>query len=142
MTNRKPSYGQNHQGTSASCTGPVRQRGMTLIGFIIVLAIGVFVAYIGMKIIPIYIDYYSVRQAMTSLQEEPGVENMSPARIRDLFFRKLYVSYVDDVKPENVTVLRQGGLRFRVAYEVREDVLGNMDVVATFDDTVPLTKPQ
>lgn len=133
---------QRRKRNAASPSGPVRQRGMTLIGFIIVLAIAVFVAYIGMKIVPIYLDYYSVRKAMTSLQQENGVENMSPARIRDLFFRKLYVSYVDDVKPENVSVLRQGGLRLRVAYEVRENVIGNMDVVATFDDTVPLTEPR
>ena len=40
------------------------QSGMTLIGFVIVLAVvGVFI-YMGMKLIPMYSEYYAVKQAL------------------------------------------------------------------------------
>ena len=40
------------------------QSGMTLIGFVVVLAVvGLFI-YVGMKVIPMYTEYYGVRQAM------------------------------------------------------------------------------
>ena len=69
------------------------QRGMTLISFIIVLAVvGVFV-YMGMKLIPMYSEYYAVKRALAALKADPGAANSDPARIRDLFFRKLYVSW-------------------------------------------------
>lgn len=115
-----------------------RQQGMTLIGFIIVLGLAIFVAYLGMKIVPIYIDYYSVVQAMDDLKEEPGIARKSPRQIRDLFFRKLYVSYADDIQQSDVSITRTGGLQFNVDYEVRESLIGNLDIVAKFDRTVVL----
>ena len=44
-----------------------RQHGMTLIGFLFVLAAALFVAYIGMKLVPVYLNHYSVVSAMKSL---------------------------------------------------------------------------
>ncbi len=34
-----------------------KQRGLTLIGFLFVLVLGLFFAYTGMKIIPSYLEY-------------------------------------------------------------------------------------
>ena len=31
---------------------------------------------------------------------------MDPAKIKDLFFRRLYISYAENVKPENVKLER------------------------------------
>lgn len=115
-----------------------KQRGLSLIGFILLLVLALFFAYIGMKIVPIYLNYYSVVSAMNGVAEEPGVEQMSPARIRDLLFRRLYVNYVEDVKPEHVRITRGSGLSLNVAYEVREPLIGNIDVVVKFDRTKQL----
>src|SRR3546814_2951629 len=78
------------------------QRGMTLLSFIIVLAVVGFAAYIGMKLFSMYSEYYSVRQALKGLQAEPGIAKQDPAKIKDLFFRRLHRSYSDNVKPEHV----------------------------------------
>lgn len=61
-----------------------------------------FFLYIGMKLFPMYQEYYAVRSAMKSLANEPGVGSMEPARIQDLFFKRLYINYSDNVKPANV----------------------------------------
>lgn len=115
-----------------------KQRGLSLVGFILLLVLALFFAYIGMKIVPIYLNYYSVASAMDGVAEEPGVESMSPARVRDLLFRRLYVNYVEDVKPEHVRIVRGNGLTLNVAYEVREPLIANMDVVVKFDRSVQL----
>lgn len=109
------------------------QSGMTLIGFIIALAVvGVFV-YMGMKTIPMYSEYYAVKQAMNGLAEEPGVAQMDSAKIRDLFFRRLYVSYAENVKTENVKLTRkEAGWLMVVNYEVRRPLIANLDVVGRF----------
>ena len=109
------------------------QRGMTLIGFIITLAVvGVFV-YMGMKTIPMYSEYYAVKQALNGLAQEPGVTGYDPAKIKDLFFRRLYISYADNVKPENVKVVRKdAGYVMTVDYEVRKELIANLDVVGKF----------
>lgn len=110
-----------------------KQRGMTLIGFIVVLAVaGVFV-YCGMKLFPMYSEFYSVKQALEGLAAEPGISNASPAKIRDLFFRRLYISYAENVEKKNVKIERdEGGYTIYVDYEVRKPLIGNLDVVGKF----------
>jgi hypothetical protein len=109
------------------------QRGMTLIGFIITLAVvGVFV-YMGMKTIPMYSEFYAVKQALNGLATEPGVTDKDPAKIKDLFFRRLYISYADNIKAEHVKVVRkEAGYLMTVEYEVRKPLIANLDVVGKF----------
>ncbi|KAF1687531.1 DUF4845 domain-containing protein [Pseudoxanthomonas broegbernensis] len=118
-----------------------KQGGLSLVGFLVVLAVVGFTAYIGMKLFPMYQEYYSVRTAMKSLANEPGVADMDPAKVQDLFFRRLYISYSENVKAQNVKFERtDGGWRMKVNYEVRRPLVGNLDVVGRFDTTQDLTR--
>ncbi|KGM55510.1 hypothetical protein N800_14475 [Lysobacter daejeonensis GH1-9] len=109
------------------------QRGITLIGFVITLAVvGVFV-YMGMKTIPMYSEFYAVKQALNDLATDPGVTDKDPAKIKDLFFRRLYISYADNIKNEHVKVVRkEAGYLMTVEYEVRKPLIANLDVVGKF----------
>ena len=116
------------------------QGGMTLIGFVIVLGVVGFFAYIAMRLVPMYSEYYAVKQALKGLEAEPGIANRDPAKIQDLFFRRLYISYAENVKPANVEIERvESGWEMHVAYEVRKPLVGNLDVVGKFDVTERLT---
>jgi hypothetical protein len=116
------------------------QGGMTLIGFIIVLGVIGLFAYVGMKLVPMYSEYYAVKQALKGLQQEPGIANRDPAKIEDLFFRRLYISYAENVKPANVKIERtDGGWLMSVDYEVRKPLLANLDVVGKFSTSEALT---
>ncbi len=113
------------------------QGGITLIGFVVVLAVVGMFAYIGMQLFPMYSEFYSVKAALKGLQTEPGIANQDPAKVKDLFFRRLYISYSENVKPENVKLERgpSGGWKMDVNYEVRKPVIGNLDVVGKFTAT-------
>ena len=117
------------------------QRGMTLIGFIMVLTVvGVFI-YMGMKLIPMYSEYYSLKQALGSLARDPGITNNDPAKIKDLLFRRLDISYASNIKPEHVKIVRKdAGYLMTVAYEVRKPLIANVDVVGRFDTTQELRR--
>jgi hypothetical protein len=116
------------------------QRGITLIGFVFVLAVVGIFAYLGMKVFPIYEQFFSVRSAMKGVASEPGIGQMDPAKIRDLFFRRLYVNYADeDLKPENVKVDRKdNGYVMTVQYEVRRPLIADLDIVGKFDKSQAL----
>lgn len=117
------------------------QGGITLLGFIIVLSVVGLFAYVGMKLFPMYSEYYSVRSAMKGLANEPGIGNTEPRKIQDLFFRRLYISYSENVKPEHVKLKRVGaGWQMDVKYEVRKELIGNLDVVGKFESTQMLTR--
>jgi hypothetical protein len=78
---------------------------------------------------------------MKGVATEPGVGQMDPAKIKDLFFRRLYVNYADeDLKPENVKVERKdNGYTMTVQYEVRRPLVDDLDIVGRFDKSQALT---
>lgn len=115
-----------------------KQGGLTVIGFVIVLSIALFVAYLGMKIGPIYMEYYSVVSAMNDMAKEKGNARKSPTVLRRNLKARLYVSYSSSIEDRHIKVSRRDGVNLRVVYEVREPLLGNLDVVVSFDKSVRL----
>lgn len=115
------------------------QRGITLIGFIMVLAVvGVF-AYMGMKLVPMYSEYYSVKRSLAALASEPGAANMDTFRLRESLSRRFDTSYVESVKPEDVKIVRKDSNAILTAeYEVRKPLIANIDVVGRFKVEQPL----
>ena len=55
---------------SQQCNGQAganRQRGMTVIGMLLLIIVIAFIALIGMKVVPMYIQYYSIKSTVESL---------------------------------------------------------------------------
>lgn len=117
-----------------------KQEGMSLVGFLIVLALVVFMAYLGMRIVPIYLEFYSVKSAMSSLAKQPGSANFSPFDVKRNMADRLSLNYAEgNVGPENIKIVRNNGTWLQVRYEVRKPIMGNLDVIATFDERVMMS---
>ncbi len=116
----------------------LKQQGMSLIGFILVLSIVIFVSFIGMKIVPIYMEYYSVVNALNGVAAEKDSARLTPYDLRRKLLNRLYVSYSNNVKESDIDIYRSNGVHLRIAYEVREPIIGNLDVIAKFDKSVRL----
>ncbi|PZU29769.1 MAG: DUF4845 domain-containing protein [Stenotrophomonas sp.] len=118
-----------------------KQAGMTLTSFLVVLAVVGFALFIGMKLFPMYQEYYSVRSALKSIAAEPGSGSLEPGKVQELFFKRMDMNYADDVKPGALKVERTGdGLRMVVSYEVRREMIGNLDVVGKFNASQDLKR--
>lgn len=118
-----------------------RQRGITLIGFLFMLIIVGFFAYLAMRLIPAYTEYMGVVKSMELVRNEPNSAQASPEEIRRSLMIKFDTQYVDSqsVPPQSITVLRQGGdATLRVAYEKRIPFAYNVDLVVSFDKSVNL----
>jgi hypothetical protein len=116
-----------------------RQRGLTLITWLLIIAIGVFLALIALKLIPIYLEHYSIQHALKTLPQQPFVGEQAPAEIRKTLINSLKINSVYDFDPKNIKITK--GLRnytVEVNYEVRKPVMGNVDVVVYFSDSVEI----
>lgn len=120
-------------------TRPSRQSGMTLIGFIFILLIAGFFAYMAMKLVPAYIQYFSVVKAMKQVSTE-GVSGKSKNEIRRDFSFKLSFQYADSaIKPSDVHFIHDStGYAMQVSYDDRIPFIYNIDFLLHFDKTVPL----
>ena len=120
----------------------ITQKGITLIGFAMVLCVGRFFAYAAMKLIPLYTEYFGVVKSMKSLQTDAGIESMSIDDIRRKLNVQFDLQYVSDkdVPPNSAQLITQNGQRsLRVAYDVQIPFLYNVDLMVHFDKTIDLS---
>ena len=110
-----------------------KQGGMTMLGFLITLSVVMFFLYCGMKVGPMYTEYYSVKKALASIAKDPEAANASKDKIRALFARHIQIDYVSVIKPEMLKIeSTDGGYNMLMDYERRTPLFANLDVVAKF----------
>lgn len=117
-------------------------RGITLIGFLVLLGILGFFAYLAMRLLPIYIEYFGVLKTMETIKNEPGSAQKSIEEIRREIRLMFNTQYVDDadVPAQAIQLRREGGAAtLRIAYEKRVPFMYNIDLVATFDKSINLS---
>ena len=118
-----------------------KQRGMTAIGWIIVLGLIGFFVLLALRLVPGYLEFMSVSGAMQSLQNEPGITQKSPPEIRTLLSKRFDVNDVHTVKAKDVKIEQKSGrLVISVNYEVRVPVMGNIDAVSKFQKEVEVIR--
>jgi hypothetical protein len=116
-----------------------KQRGLTLIGFVIVLGFGLLIAYTGMRVIPMYLEYHALVNALNTLASTPGAKDMDPSRMRTNIINSLWVSYAsNNIRREHIRISRSDGVKVMVVYEVRKPWIGNLDIVGKFEKSTTL----
>lgn len=119
-----------------------RIRGITFISFLIVLAVLGFFAYAAMKLVPIYIENDGVKKSQDAVAKEPGASTKSTEQIRGDLSLRFSIQYVEDttIPPQAIQVIRQGGgATLRIAYQRRVNFAGNVDLLVSFDRSVPMS---
>lgn len=118
------------------------QRGITFIGFIMMLCVVGFFAYAAMKLFPVYSEYMGVVKSMNQLKTEPGIGSKDIGEIRQLLNVKFDIQYVDEsvIPPQNIQLKKQSGASsLRIFYDRRVDFIYNVDLLVSFDKTVNLS---
>ena len=119
-----------------------RQKGITMIGFVIVLGIVGFFAYAAMKLWPAYAEYFGVVKTMKSLQSDANIETDSIDVIRRKLSLGYSVQYVDEanVPPSAAQLITaEGQHSLRIAYDRDIPFMYNIDLLVHFDHTVDLS---
>lgn len=113
------------------------QRGITFIGFIFMMILAGCIAYLAMRVVPAYVEYYSVVKVLKHVAMEPGVESMDPERIHNLISRGFDVGYVETISHKDVKIVKDSnGMHFDADYEVRKPVVYNIDLIIHFQTSI------
>ncbi len=118
----------------------LRQQGWTLIGALVILILLGFVVLIGFRVVPMYLDYFTVKSTLNALQSERGVAKMSKVDIQRSIQRRFDVGYVEVVTAKDVKIrlAKNGGRIIELVYEDRRPLIANLEVVGKFNQTVAL----
>jgi hypothetical protein len=114
-----------------------KQRGMTAIGWLIVLGMLSFFVLLVLRLAPGYLEYYKVENVLDSLLQEPYLSNKTPMEIRSLLQRRIDVNAIDSIQAKDIKIKQEGGkTTISAQYEVRVHIMGNVDAVSKFEKSV------
>ncbi len=116
-----------------------KQAGLSSLGWLFAAAVIVLVALAGMKIAPISFEYFSVRTSLASLKADERTRRAEESEIRELLMKRFQINRVENVRGRNVDVEFEGARTIvTVSYEVRKPLVGNLDIVASFNEVVEI----
>jgi hypothetical protein len=128
-----------HWEENESMSGSRRhQRGMGLTGLLFLFVLVAFVAVVLLRTAPAYVNYLTLRSAMNSVAQSPEPILGGKPAIMDLINRRLEINDVRGIDPKSFAVQKMddGSYDVQVAYERREHLFANIDIVLAFDHAV------
>jgi predicted membrane protein len=119
-----------------------KQCGMTMLSWLIVLAVVVFFILVGIKMVPTYLENYSIKQVLENMENDRKVRTMSPAEMKKSFFKRLKINSVYEFDRNAIKIKKEKfGTRFALDYEIRKPVAGNVAIVMTFSESALIPPP-
>ncbi len=110
-----------------------RQSGLTIIGFVLVAAIVLSIAMIGFRVLPSYIEYFSVEKTLKqTLMNAP--DNATIAKLRSDFDVKASADYIDSVRGRDLELTREGNeLVLTASWNSQLHLVGNVSILLEFE---------
>jgi hypothetical protein len=117
-----------------------RQRGMTPIGWILVFLLIAFFTLIALKLVPIYIDSFTIGSVISDLKKEPGIAAKTPREVTAMIEKRIDINMVEGVTAEDIFIEKIGDtMSISAEYEVRKNIMGNVDVIVSFNKSVEVS---
>ncbi len=114
-----------------------RERGMTTLGMIILVSfIGLFV-FGGIRLTPVYLNYFKVSGVVEGVLKEFDGQNPSRNAILMSVSRRFDVESVDKITARDVKVTAvDGGYEVSAKYDHVAPFIGNVNFLVAFNKTV------
>lgn len=115
-----------------------RQRGMTMLGILVlVVVVGAWV-YAGIRMTPKYLEYMRVASTLEQVRDEydsnPGTTEFM---LRKAVERRFDIEMVEVITSNDIEIRKDGGLfTMRAAYEDTVPLAGNVSFLLEFDKLV------
>ena len=110
------------------------QRGLAILGFILVAAVVIFFAMVGFRVVPSYIEYYSVKKSLEDTMRSGTVDPNNLQAFRSELTRRLQTTYVENVKANDAVITRSGNqINAELSWERRLHMFGNAYILLEFE---------
>lgn len=116
-----------------------KQHGLTMVSWMLILGFIGIQAVMALRIIPVYINFNSVKHVMDGMPNDPKVSKMSPRGMRKYLSKRLKIENLYDLSRDKKAFKfekKKSGLTLILHYEDRGPILSNLEFVATFDHKV------
>ena len=114
-----------------------RQRGVTFIGWLVLLIPFAIVGYAGMRLAPVYLNYMKVVRALNLVASDAGGHS-DPTSIRSTIDKHFEIDMVDYPTSRDIKVTRgaNGGYDVEASYDDEAPLFSNVSLHVVFDKIV------
>ena len=117
------------------------QRGVTLIGWVVILAVIGFFAIFAMKLVPLYAQKLEVYSLLDAMHADFDGENASPTVLRQALVDKWRVKDINVIGVKDIEIkVVKGGHEVRANYEHKTDFVGDVGLFVKVDKTVMIKR--
>lgn len=113
-----------------------KQQGMSFLSWVSVLSIVILAFVSGVKLVPVYVEFYSVQSLMQKIAQDPAISATNTQALRGKLDDYLNINGMYTIKREHFSVQpvpeNKNAKALIVDYEVRKPWLGNIDFLMTF----------
>ncbi|MBK8181682.1 MAG: DUF4845 domain-containing protein [Candidatus Competibacteraceae bacterium] len=115
------------------------ERGMTLIGMLLLIIVIAFIALIAMKVVPMYVQYYSIKSTIESIRKEPQLAQMSAQDIHNGIQKRFDIGYVSNLTARDLKIRNESGGRvLDLVYQDERALFYGLSVVLKVNESIPL----
>lgn len=117
---------------------PGKQKGMTAIGWLLVILVAGIIAFALLKLIPVYFDGWKIGKTMDNVASDTASIGKNPRELQRDLLKRLDINMIYSIKADDIGITRSdgGGYSIEIDYEPRIHFFGNLYFVAVFDKTV------
>ena len=111
------------------------QQGLSILGWLMVLAVVAFFASTAFKVMPHYLDYMSLEKIITSVETDKASDVRTVGEFYNHVSKGMQVNNIRDLNMRDALQVKVENNEFLVhlKYEKREPLIENLDLVVNFD---------
>jgi len=110
-----------------------KQKGMTFIGLVLVVAALVCIVLVGAKVTPAYIEFFGVKKIIASIASQGNFNEMSKKDIITAFTKGADIGYVTVIKGTDLVIEKsESGNVVTAEYQVVVPIVANASVLLDF----------
>ncbi|MGE8361364.1 DUF4845 domain-containing protein [Pseudomonas sp.] len=119
------------------------QKGLSILSWLVVLAVLAFLASTAFKVLPHYLDYMSMEKIITSVETDKASDIRTVGDFYTHVSKGMQVNSIRDLKLEDVLTVTVENNEFlaHLKYEKREPMIENLDLVVHFDKEFRVRMP-
>ncbi len=117
-----------------------RQRGVTFLGWVVLLIPMALFVYVAIRLVPVYLNYTKVARTLEQVRTENLAEQtLVPNLVRSTIEKRFDIDYINKPTPQEVLITRSGdGWIIETSYEEIVPLLYNASILLQFEKSVTI----
>lgn len=113
------------------------QRGVTLVQVVFFVCLAVFVGVLGFSLVPPFMEHQTLKHSLKDMAKVPDMKKYDTPRLRKVAMKHIRMNNIQNAKETDLMIEKKNGHTYlTVNYEVRVHIVGNVDAILKFDESI------